>query len=100
MGLLVFLVITVASWVPVVMLPTNSGAWLLAGLVAGVLTLFLGAGLTSAQAISDGGTSAAYYLWWALAIGLDAVGGVLAVYCLVSLIARGAGIDIDAEITS
>ncbi|AEJ94488.1 hypothetical protein ALICE_227 [Mycobacterium phage Alice] len=25
MGLLVFLVITVASWVPVVMLPTNSG---------------------------------------------------------------------------
>ncbi|AON96981.1 hypothetical protein BI081_gp126 [Mycobacterium phage Tonenili] len=99
MGLLAFLVITVASWVPVVMLPTNSGAWLLAGLLAGALTLFLGAALTSAQAISDGGNSAVYYFWWALAIGLDVVGGVLAVYCLVSLIARGTGISVDVEVT-
>lgn len=97
MALIAYLVVWFASFVPLFMLPVQSGGWLLAGVVCCALSAFFGWALVSMQALSDN-IGFMYYIWWAAAIVIAAFGSLGFIYCLASLIWRGAGIHIDVNV--
>lgn len=98
MGLILFLVAMVGSWIPLFFLPVATGGWFLVALLSGVLTAFIGTGLMSASALSDN-VGPGYYVWWSFSIVMTVGGGGLAIWSLAWLIWRGAGLSVDVSVT-
>lgn len=97
MAPIAYLVIWLASFVPLFLLPPQTGGWLLAGVLCCALSAYLGWALVSMQALSDN-IGFTYYVWWIAAIVIAGFGSLGFIYCLAALLWRGAGISIDVDV--
>jgi hypothetical protein len=93
MALIVLIVVWIGTIVPLLLLPVNSGGWLLVAIFAGLITAYFGAGGIALGGLGSSLTSLVFGIVGAIG------GGGLFLYALVTLVSRGAGIHIDVSQT-
>jgi len=89
MAVLFAIAVWLASVVPLFIATPNAGGWLLSGLVFGVITVLLWGPLVPLGGL---GSNTPMVVCGVIAL---LGGGGFAIYCLVSLLLRGAGVHVE-----